>query len=90
MKRLTVFILSILLTKFSLAQTPPFFSSNLNHTPEYADVIKYYKSLAKENSIVSIELISNLLGATLINLTLDASKIGSSGNVFRTSSFSIK
>ena len=59
MKRLTVFILSILLTKFSLAQTPPFFSSNLNHTPEYADVIKYYKSLAKENSIVSIELISN-------------------------------
>ncbi len=59
MKRLSVFILSILLSKFSLAQTPLYFKSNLNQTPEYAEVIKYYKSLADANPIVSIEMISN-------------------------------
>jgi len=67
MKRLTVFVLSILLSKFTLAQSalPPYFLSNLNQTPEYADVLKFYTSLANSNSVLSskvnvvLELIPN-------------------------------
>lgn len=67
MKRLSVFVLSILLSKFILAQSPvpPYFLSNFNQTPEYADVLKFYKSLADANTIlnskvnVSVEMIPN-------------------------------
>ncbi len=67
MKRLSVFVLSILLSKFTLAQSPipPYFLSNLNQTPEYTEVLTFYKSLADANTIlssnanVSIEIIPN-------------------------------